>query len=247
MRRETNIISHLSAYFGHLIPPKKAFFVNLLGRDNRIEKSTWIVGSWHVTFTHCSIHRLCDLCVCWIMKDHTCTDDAQTKHKKSVCLCFCVLWKAPNIPGCFKTPVSCGITRFQNFWHQQYRILVKQILEMPTHMHERSYLVLALTSKMLLHLHSLTSYLQFLIAALSRLAWKEQPFGDTWRWFSTNFNRCSICLSEQHTAIVGTKATRQVDATTAPLTGNLTNCNNATRTRFEEAKLVAVMVKEKHI
>lgn len=42
------------------------------------------------------IHRLCDLCLCWIMKNHTRTDDAQTKHKKSVRLCFCVLWKAPS-------------------------------------------------------------------------------------------------------------------------------------------------------
>ena len=54
----------------------------------------------------------------WIIKTHTRTDDAQTKHKKSVRLCFCVLWKAPIVVF-HKTRVEMmGSSISQSFQHQ---------------------------------------------------------------------------------------------------------------------------------
>ena len=93
---EKEITSTFSSKYWAFGPTKKIPIVNLIKMDNKIEKSSESFGVDMSPSLIASIHRLCDLCMCWIMKNHTHTDDAQTKHKKSVRLCFCVLWKAPN-------------------------------------------------------------------------------------------------------------------------------------------------------
>jgi hypothetical protein len=70
-----------------------------------------------------SFHRLCNLCLCWIMKNHTHTDDAQTKHKKSVRLCFCVLWKAPIA----QTPHKRTNAQTQNRKFMEFRPFLSEV------------------------------------------------------------------------------------------------------------------------